>query len=70
MDFNAPDHIYNCIPAVLGNDKSENPVAIGLQVVTVPEMDSETMACRGLAAEAIEKRTRDLIRGKDRKSVV
>lgn len=64
MEFEAPDHVFNCVPHIRGNELAAQPVEIGLQVVTVPELDVEVNASRGLAQEAIDKRTKDLIRSR------
>lgn len=64
MDFYGSDHVYECIPPVLGNEKSPEPCVIGLKVITVPELDKEVLEGRGLAPEMLEKRTRDMIRSK------
>ncbi len=64
MEFNGPDHVYRCIPPVLGNEKDESPVAVGLKVVAVPEIDRLQAECRGLGQEAIDKKNYEAIKSK------
>lgn len=64
MEFHSPEFVYECVPPVLNNERSEEPVVVGLQVLTLPEQDAEIMAQRGLGAEAISRRTMALVKGK------
>ena len=64
MEFHPTDHVYECIPPVLGIDKSTDPVVIGLKVVTVAEMDAEVLAGRGLTPEKVSERTMALVKSK------
>jgi hypothetical protein len=64
VEFYPIDHVYECIPPVLGIPDAEVPVVIGLKVVSVPDQDAEINACRGLGPEAVTKRTMDLLRAK------
>lgn len=40
MKFNGTNHIYKCVPPVLGNDTAETPVIIGLRGVNTVDMDN------------------------------
>jgi hypothetical protein len=64
MEFYPIDHVYECIPPVRGNEQAAEPVVIGLKVISLPDQDTEITASRGLGAEAITKRTMDLLRSK------
>ena len=46
MDFNSPDHVFECVPPVLGISKApkEEQVIIGLSIVKRPEVDLDHTA--------------------------
>lgn len=64
MEFHPTDHVYECVPPVLGIDKAAEPVVVGLKVVTVAEMDAELLAGRGLTPEKVSERTMALVKSK------
>ena len=46
MDFNSSDHVFDCIPPVLGITKApeDEQVVIGLSIVKMPEVDLDQTA--------------------------
>ena len=40
MKFKSHNHVYLCIPPVLGNENSEQPVTVGLRGVSAVDMDN------------------------------
>ncbi|MCP3177308.1 hypothetical protein MJO47_09375 [Desulfuromonas sp. KJ2020] len=64
MEFHAPDHVFECVPAVCGNDKDKDPVVFGLRVITVPENDKLLEEARGMSREAADKKTYEKIKEK------
>lgn len=72
MEFHGPDHVYRCVPNILGNRDSKAPVVLGLSVFTTPEIDQAFMEESSIrqafasdqASEEIRKRTFERLRGK------
>lgn len=44
MDFPGNDHVYKCIPDILGNKESEKPFALYLKGITQDEFDAAVHA--------------------------
>ena len=61
MIFNDPDHVYRCVPPVLGNNKLEKPFVIGLLNVRPNDLQRQVLEQQGLDPAALAKMDKEFI---------
>ncbi|OQY16385.1 MAG: hypothetical protein B6I36_10340 [Desulfobacteraceae bacterium 4572_35.1] len=74
MDFNSTNHVYRCVPPVLGikeaydSGAEKNPVVFGLKCIPMPEVDEDVFKEAKIRSEKTPDESQRIIAGytKDR----